>query len=93
MGAFPLSGQKLELFHPIRRDPVAGRVQIPREPIWTRSRCRAFESAHRPQHRAITDLRSYHLQVHEGLFALPKFYRALFADEPAVTGMKHWLED
>ncbi|TFZ05698.1 polyamine aminopropyltransferase [Ramlibacter henchirensis] len=48
-----------------------------------------FELAERLRRRAITDLRYYNPQVHDGLFALPNFYRALFADEPAVTRMNH----
>lgn len=48
-----------------------------------------YELAERLERRAITDLRYYNPQVHDGLFALPNFYRALFRDEPAVAGMNH----
>ena len=48
-----------------------------------------YELAERLARRAITDLRYYNPQVHDGLFALPNFYRALSRDEPAVAGMNH----
>lgn len=44
-----------------------------------------FELASRLQRRTIGDLRYYNPQVHEALFALPNFYRALLADEPALA--------
>ena len=43
-----------------------------------------FELADRLQRRAISDLRYYNPQVHEGLFALPNFYRELAGAESAA---------
>jgi spermidine synthase len=40
-----------------------------------------FELAGRLQDRGIADLRYYNAQVHDALFALPNFYRDLFAGE------------
>lgn len=50
-----------------------------------------FELAERLRRRGIGGLRYYNAQVHDALFALPNFYRELFAAEPtpgltALTG-------
>jgi spermidine synthase len=44
-----------------------------------------FQLADRLERRAIADLRYYNAQVHEALFALPNFYRALAVDEQAMA--------